>query len=1249
MANLVSSTIPNLIQGTSLQPDSSRDPSQGDEQINGMSSLAEGLRKREGTECIKKISDADLGDVYMHQILRDSGEKYLVVISKTSIKVFDLDGNEKGVDEATGAFDYLSTIDNDAKTKIRAATIADYTFISNTKIKPALTTDTAPIIARTKKHEALVWVKAGNYGQKYICNINGQEVSIQTAVAPVVVIDGQTIENRISTADIAARLMNAFYPGSINTGGTLTTTEYLTNANPTVVTQTTTATDTATTTDGEGTGLKLDLVLDGSAITGITVTSGDDHGSNYVIGDKIYVPGTVLGGSDSISTSPKTDATDYLTNQNPSGVTKTETTNGTVTTTNGTGTGLKLDLTMDGSALTGIAIDANQNGSGYAIGNKIYVKSDVLDGRSDSINTSPAKETTDYLTIENPTVSQTASFRQLTTTDNDGTGLKVDIETDGSAITSLLVADSSDADHGTGYAVGDKIYVPKNILEGGNDTTAVHIATVKKVDPATDVHIATVKKVDPLITTPVHIATVKKVVEAAAGFINGQEISITRNKSVLHVTSDTAITIAAEDARANADITCITSEVQVFTELPTIAPKGYQIKILGDPSNSFDNYHVEFVPRTGADEFGEGAWQECVSPGEYYKINKATMPHLLIRKPDQRFYFGPADGEFLYGRQVISVSLPSNVVDFTLSGVTEVSDVATSTDGSGSGLIIKKLIKHETDAKLGSIELYDDNNESKQGLNYQVGDQIRVLKNVLVNTTDTTTTVHVATVTAIRELNRPQWGERTCGDTDSAPNPSFIGNPIQDVFIYKNRLGFLADENIILSRAKSFFDFFPETVTTLLDSDPIDLQASNTKVSILRYAIPYQDELIIFSDQIQFRFNASETILTPSTAVITVLTQFELDINCRPMPVAGTIIFAQANGIWSSFREFSVKGAGSALVADASDLTSYVNSYIPSEVFRITSNDTGNSWFTLSSKAGFEDRIYVYKYFYRNTGSGAERAQSSWSYWELNGADKILQILCVEETLYLINQYSNNGSIEIWLEKMPVADRLSDVSPSPYPFLLDRRISTTNKTAITVGAGTYSAATKQTTWTLPFTIVKETQAWSGFNKTTDGAVYLGTASSGTEITAEGDWSTSPIYFGEVFDFTYRFTKFKLYKEIGGGKAPGNVERTQIRHAKLRYHQTRYFEIHVKPERRDTAVYKFDGTILRVRDSTLGNVLPATGYDREDDRYFEGVFRIPINSKGENCVIEIHNKTIHPCKFSTCEWVGLITSQARSMQ
>lgn len=271
----------------------------------------------------------------------------------------------------------------------------------------------------------------------------------------------------------------------------------------------------------------------------------------------------------------------------------------------------------------------------------------------------------------------------------------------------------------------------------------------------------------------------------------------------------------------------------------------------------------------------------------------------------------------------------------------------------------------------------------------------------------------------------------------------------------------MADENVILSRTRDFFEFFPETVTAVLDTDPIDLTASNNRVSVLRYAIPYQDELIIFSDQIQFRFNAAETILTPASAVITVLTQYEIDPDCRPIPVQGTIIFCQANGQWSQFREFSVRGAGTALVADASDLTGYVSSYIPADVFKLTANDTGNSWFAVSGKSGFTDRIYVYKYFYRNTGGGAERAQSSWSHWKLNGADQILQILCVQEVMYLLVQYGT----EVWLEKMPVADRLSDVTPNPYPLLLDRRISTTTETpaAIRVAAGAYNATTKQTT------------------------------------------------------------------------------------------------------------------------------------------------------------------------------------------
>lgn len=99
---------------------------------------------------------------------------------------------------------------------------------------------------------------------------------------------------------------------------------------------------------------------------------------------------------------------------------------------------------------------------------------------------------------------------------------------------------------------------------------------------------------------------------------------------------------------------------------------------------------------------------------------------------------------------------------------------------------------------------------------------------------------------------------------------------------------------------------------------------------------------------------------------------------------------------------------------------------------------------------------------------------------------------------------------------------------------------------------------------------------------------------------------------------------------------------------LRYHDTGYFEAHVMAERRPTAVYKYSGVSLGNRNAGIGE--PAWNFDDavENARYQEGVFSIPVMSKGENCVVELHNDTALPCKFSTCEWIGLITGKARSM-
>ncbi|MFQ8736260.1 MAG: hypothetical protein ACLSAH_09755 [Bilophila wadsworthia] len=48
-----------------------------------------------------------------------------------------------------------------------------------------------------------------------------------------------------------------------------------------------------------------------------------------------------------------------------------------------------------------------------------------------------------------------------------------------------------------------------------------------------------------------------------------------------------------------------------------------------------------------------------------------------------------------------------------------------------------------------------------------------------------------------------EWGERICGDEDSAPFPSFVGRTLNGLFFYRNRLSFISGENVVMSRSGS--------------------------------------------------------------------------------------------------------------------------------------------------------------------------------------------------------------------------------------------------------------------------------------------------------------------------------------------------------------------------------------------------------------------------------------------------------------
>jgi len=191
---LISQIIPNLLNGVSQQPDELRLPTQCTSQVNGLSSVIEGLRKRPPTEYIKKISSSTATTVFSHTINRDTDKRYEVIIGSGSISVFDLlTGTQKTVDAPDGA-SYL--VSSDPKNDFKAVTIADYTFLVNKSVTVAMAASTSP----TYGSAALVYVRQGAYGQTYAVTVNGIVSNYTTSTTDVTTLKSDAIASQLASA-----------------------------------------------------------------------------------------------------------------------------------------------------------------------------------------------------------------------------------------------------------------------------------------------------------------------------------------------------------------------------------------------------------------------------------------------------------------------------------------------------------------------------------------------------------------------------------------------------------------------------------------------------------------------------------------------------------------------------------------------------------------------------------------------------------------------------------------------------------------------------------------------------------------------------------------------------------------------------------------------------------------------------------------------------------------------------------------
>jgi hypothetical protein len=117
--------LPALYNGVSQQPPILRSSDQNEDELNTWASLSEGVGKRPPTEFIARIGVELTDDAFVHHINRDAAERYIVIVDRGTVKVFDhLTGTARTVNAPSG-FGYV------ASGRFRAVTVADYTFIVN--------------------------------------------------------------------------------------------------------------------------------------------------------------------------------------------------------------------------------------------------------------------------------------------------------------------------------------------------------------------------------------------------------------------------------------------------------------------------------------------------------------------------------------------------------------------------------------------------------------------------------------------------------------------------------------------------------------------------------------------------------------------------------------------------------------------------------------------------------------------------------------------------------------------------------------------------------------------------------------------------------------------------------------------------------------------------------------------------------------------------------------------------------------
>lgn len=253
------------------------------------------------------------------------------------------------------------------------------------------------------------------------------------------------------------------------------------------------------------------------------------------------------------------------------------------------------------------------------------------------------------------------------------------------------------------------------------------------------------------------------------------------------------------------------------------------------------------------------------------------------------------------------------------------------------------------------------------------------------------------------EYDTSPYEGRFAGDDTSSPDPNFLTRGITGLSSFQGRLVILSGHRVNMSASNKPNRFYRSTVTSVLDSDPIEVGAQANSSAAYEYAVQFQKDLLLFSKKYQALVPALNTAITPRTASVVITSTFEADTGSTPITLGRTLMYPAPR----SADFFGVMEMLPSPYTDSQYISNDVTVHLPKYMaggcrFSVSSTVASMALF---GPSGDTRQLIVHEYLW----DGDNKIQQAWHQWQFpypiatayfSGSDIILLFVVGDQVVH---------------------------------------------------------------------------------------------------------------------------------------------------------------------------------------------------------------------------------------------------------